>query len=79
MCVLVAWSCLILCDLMDYSLPGSSVHGILQGRILQGCPSLLQGIFLIQGSNSGCLHYRWTVHYLSHQGSLRINSISLII
>ena len=28
-------SCLTLCDLMDYSLPGSSVHGILQARILE--------------------------------------------
>ena len=28
-------SCLILCNPMDYSLPGSSVHGILQARILE--------------------------------------------
>ena len=34
-CVLVAQSCLALCDPMDYSLPGSSVHGILQTRILE--------------------------------------------
>ena len=27
--------CLTLCDLMDCSLPGSSVHGILYGRILE--------------------------------------------
>ena len=31
----VTQSCLILCDLMDYSPPGSSVHGILQARILE--------------------------------------------
>ena len=35
-------SCPILCDLMDCNLPGSSVHGILQARILEwvamGCP-----------------------------------------
>ena len=30
-----AHSCLILCDPMDYSLPGSSVHGIFQARILE--------------------------------------------
>ena len=30
---LVAQSCLTLCDPMDCSLPGSSVHGILQARI----------------------------------------------
>ena len=34
-CVLVAQSCLILCNPMNCSLPGSSVHGILQARILQ--------------------------------------------
>ena len=28
-------SCLMLCDLMDCSLPGSSVHGIFQARILE--------------------------------------------
>ena len=32
---LVAQSCLTLCDSMDCSLPGSSVHGILQARILE--------------------------------------------
>ena len=31
----VAQSCPTLCDPMDYSLPGSSVHGILQARILE--------------------------------------------
>ena len=31
----VAQSCLALCDSMDYSQPGSSVHGIFQSRILQ--------------------------------------------
>ena len=35
MCMLVAQSCLSLCDPMDYSPPGSSVHGILQARILE--------------------------------------------
>ena len=30
----VSQSCLILCDPMDCSLPGSSVHGILQARIV---------------------------------------------
>ena len=33
--VLVAKSCPTLCDPMDYSLPGSSVHGTLQARILE--------------------------------------------
>ena len=34
--VLVTQLCLTLCDPMDCSLPGSSVHGILQARILEG-------------------------------------------
>ena len=33
--VLAAQSCLTLCNPMDYSPPGSSVHGNLQARILQ--------------------------------------------
>ena len=33
--VLVIQSYFILCDLMDSSLPGSSVHGILPERILE--------------------------------------------
>ena len=33
--VLVAQSCSTLCDPMDCSLPGSSVHEILQARILE--------------------------------------------
>ena len=48
-------SCLTLCDSMDSNLPGSSVHGILQARILEWVFSssgyLLQGIFSTQGSN----------------------------
>ena len=31
----VAQSCLTLLDSMDYSLPGSSVHGIFQARVLE--------------------------------------------
>ena len=31
----VAQSCPTLCDPMDYSLPGSSVHGIFQARVLE--------------------------------------------
>ena len=33
--VLVAQLCLTLCDSMDCNLPGSSVHGIFQTRILE--------------------------------------------
>ena len=51
--VFLASSC-PLCDRMDCGPPGSSVHGILQARILQwGCHFLLQQIFFTQGLNPG--------------------------
>ena len=49
---LAAQSCLTLCDPMDYSLPGSSVHGDSPGKNTgEDCHALLQGIFLNQGSS----------------------------
>ena len=33
---LITQSCMTVCDPMDYSPPGSSVHGILQARVLEG-------------------------------------------
>ena len=70
--VKVTQLCLTLCDPMDYGPPDSSVHGILQTRILEcvvGSHSLLQGTLPIQGSNQGLLHCRWILYHLSHQGS----------
>ena len=65
-----AQSCPTLCDPMDCSLPGSSVHEILQARILEWVANfLLQGMFLTQGSNSGLLHCREILYGLSHWGS----------
>ena len=43
--------CPTLWDLMDCIPPGSSVHGILEARVLEWV--LLQGIFLIQGLSLG--------------------------
>ena len=72
---LVAQLCPILCDPIDCSPPGSSVHG----RFL--CPwnapgkntgvsfHVLQGIFPAQRSNPGLLCCRWILHQLSYQGS----------
>ena len=42
-------SCVWLCDLMDCSLPNSSVYGILQARILDGLPFPSPGDFLHPG------------------------------
>ena len=42
-----------LCDPVDHSPPGSSVHGILQARILEWVAIPFQGIIPTQGSNPG--------------------------
>ena len=69
--VLVAQSCPALCNPMDYSLPGSSVHGILQARILEWVAiPFSRGIFPAQGSNMGLPHLRQTLYSLSHEGNL---------
>ena len=65
----VAQSCPTLCDPMGCSLPGFSVHGIFQARILEWVAFLLQGIFPTQGLNSGLLCCRQTLYPLSHQES----------
>ena len=44
-CVLVAQLGLTLCDLMDCSLPGSSVHGIPQARILDWVAMPFQSVY----------------------------------
>ena len=44
-CVLVSQSCPTLCDPMDCNLPGSSVHGILQVRMLEWVAVPFSGIF----------------------------------
>ena len=73
MLCLVAQSCPILCDPMDGSPPGSSVHADFPGTNTGvGCYTLLQGIFPTQGSNPSLLHCRQILYHLNHQGSPRI-------
>ena len=69
--VFITQSCLTLWDPIDYPPPRSSVHGILQARILEWV-AVLQGVFWTQGSNLGLLHCRQILYCLSHQGSPRI-------
>ena len=65
---------------MDCSPPGSSVHGDSPGKNTGvGCHSLLQGIFPIQGSNPGLLHWQAYSLPLSHQGSLLLTSTPVIL
>ena len=70
---LVTQLCLTLCDPMDCSLPGSSVQGIIQARILEWVAIfLLQGIFLTQRSNPDILHCMQIFYLLSHQGNPKV-------
>ena len=56
---------------MDFSLPGSSLHGDSPGKNTGvGCHTLLQGIFPTQGSSPGLPPCRWILCHLNHQGSL---------
>ena len=69
-----AQSCPALCDSMDCSLPGFSVHGIFQARTATGvgCHFLLRGIFLAQRSNPRLLHllhWRRILYHYCHLGS----------
>ena len=65
----VAWSYPALCDPVDCSPSGSSVHGdSVSKNTWVGCHALLQGIFPIQGSSPG-LYGRWILYRLSQQGS----------
>ena len=69
---LVIQSCPTLCDPMDRSPPGSSVHGDSPGRNTGvACRALFQGIFPTQESNQGLLHCKQILYHLSHQGSPR--------
>ena len=68
--VLVTQSCLTLCDPMDYSLPGSPVHGISQARRVDWVPILFsRGSSWPQGSDLGHLHRRQILYHQSNQGS----------
>ena len=70
---------------MDCTLPGSSVHGISQTRILKWV-----AISFFRGSSQtrdrtqvswiagGLLHCRWVLYWLSHQGSIN-NPMHVVI
>jgi len=67
---LIAQSCPTLCNPMDYSPPGSSVHWDSSGKNTGVCcHALLQGNFPSQGLNPGLPLCRCILYHLSHQGS----------
>ena len=63
-CCLVTKSCLTLCELMDCSLPGFSVHGISQARILEWV-----AIFFSRGSSQHKdeTHVSWIGRWILYQ------------
>ena len=66
-----AQSCPAVCDSVDCSLPGSSVHGIFQATQV-GCHFLFSGMFLTQGLTpplSCLLHWQVDSLPLHHLGS----------
>ena len=65
-------SCVWLCNPMDCSLSGSSVHGIFQARILEWVAISFSRRCSSQELNPGFLHCRQTLYPLRHQGSLKV-------
>ena len=73
----VVQSCPTFCNPMGCRLPGSSVRGIFQARILKWFAfSSFRGSSQPRGSNPGLLNCRQTLYRLSHQGSLDAESIT---
>ena len=65
-----------LCNPMDCSPPGSSVHGDSPGKKTGvGCHALLQGIFLTQGSNPSLLRL---LHWRADSSPLALKPSSLL-
>ena len=68
--VLVAKSCLTLCNPMDCGPLSMEFPGRNTGV---SCHSLLQGIFPTQELNLGCPHCRQILYHLSHRGSPKLS------
>ena len=65
---------------MNCSSQGSLSMEFSRQESWSGSQSLLQGIFLTQGSQMGLLHCRWIIYYLSHREAhvFRIRLIVLL-
>ena len=72
---LVAQSCPTLCDPVNCSLPGSSIHGDSPGKNTGvGYHALPQGVFPTQGSNPGLLHCRWILYWATREASSPVSN-----
>ena len=66
--------CLTVCDPIDCSSPGSSVHGDSPGKSTGGgCDALFQGIFPTQGSNPGLPPRRRILNQLWSRSCITLN------
>ena len=79
MCVLVTKLCPTLCNPMDCSPPGSSVHGILQARILEWVAIPFSRDLPTQEMILGLLRWGHILYHLSHQGSQSREEKGLIV
>ena len=71
----VAQSCPTLSNLMDYSLPGSSVHGILQAKVLEWVAIALSNIHESYSNHNSHIFLAYTKSSYTFkclQGSLAI-------
>ena len=74
--VLVAQSCLTLCDPVDCSPPGSSAHGIPQARILESVAiSSYRGSSQLRDQTTGKQHIRSIVT----EGAVEVTDGSLVL
>ena len=69
-------SCLTLCNLIDWGLPGSSVQEFSRPTHGVGCHFLCLGIFPVQGSNLHLLHWQADSLTPCHLGSSNIYIIT---
>ena len=76
--VLVVQSCPALCNPMDCSPPGSSVHEFSRQEYWNGLPFPSPGVFPTQDWNPGLLLCRQILYHLSHQGSYFCSYPSII-
>ena len=80
LCVLVTHSYSTFCDPMDCNLPGSSVRGTLQARMLEWVATpLSRGIVPTQGLNRSLPHNGQILYRLSYQGSPRVALLLLLL
>ena len=77
LCLLAAQSCLTLCDPVDCSPPGSSIHGILQARTLRwAAVSFSRGSFWSRNRIHVFCTGRWVFYCWATREALIIPNIS---